>query len=81
MDDVRAILGDLPRPLRWGVIAGFVAGVLGAVAGLVLGLLAHPATAWFAVLEVGVPAAAVGGLLGLLAGSLVTATSRLRHAG
>ncbi len=80
MDDLRALLGDLPRPLRWGVATGAVLGALGAVVGLVLGLLAHPATAWFAVLEVGVPAVALGGLLGLLAGSLAVALRRVRSA-
>lgn len=80
MDDLRAILGDLPRPVRWGLTAGSVTGVLGAVAGLVLGLLAHPATAWFAVVEVGAPAAIAGGLLGLIAGAVTTAFGEARHA-
>jgi len=36
--------------------------------GLVVGLNAYPPTAWFAVLEVGIPSAIVGGMLGLVAG-------------
>ena len=52
-------------------------GLLGALAGLVLGLLSPPPTAWFAVLEVGVPAALLGALAGLAVGS---ATWLLRRA-
>ena len=44
------------------------AGAVGAIAGLVLGLQAYPATAWFAVLEVAVPAAVAGAVVGFVAG-------------
>jgi thiol:disulfide interchange protein len=40
------------------------------VAGLVAGLLVHPATAWFAVFELGIPASILGGLLGLASGAI-----------
>ena len=62
-------LRDRPDPV--GALAGFgagVCGVLGGVAGLILGLLAHPPTALFAMFELGLPAAAAGGVIGLLAG-------------
>jgi gas vesicle protein len=58
-----------------------VGGVLGAVAGLVLGLRAHPATAWFAVFELGIPAAIVGTLLGAVAGAVASVLHRLRTRG
>jgi hypothetical protein len=52
-------------------VGAAVAGILGGLVGLVLGLRGYPATAWFAVLEVGVPAAMAGAILGAVAG-LVT---------
>ena len=39
-----------------------------AVVGLIVGLHVYPPTAWFAVFELGVPAAIVGALLGLASG-------------
>jgi hypothetical protein len=50
------------------IIGAVVLGVLGGVVGLVIGWATNPSTAWFAVLEVGVPAGAVGWVLGLLVG-------------
>jgi hypothetical protein len=44
--------------------------VVGSIAGLVVGLIAHPATAWFAVFELGIPASILGGLIGLAAGTI-----------
>ena len=41
--------------------------------GLVVGLLVHPATAWFAVFELGIPASILGGLLGLASGAIACA--------
>ncbi|MGY2876815.1 hypothetical protein ACVW00_004005 [Marmoricola sp. URHA0025 HA25] len=61
-------LGDLPLPLRSALVGAAGLGALGGLAGLVLGLIAHPATAWFAILEVGVPTGMLGGVLGLLGG-------------
>ena len=76
--EVRAGLATLPLPLRAGISCALVCGVLGGLCGLVLGLIAYPPTAWFAVLEVGVPAAFVGGLGGLVVGGLVWLARRAR---
>lgn len=48
-------------------------GALGGLVGLVIGLISYPPTAWFAVLEIGIPAAIVGALVGALLGSLALA--------
>ena len=51
-----------------GWIVGRVAlvcGVLGLVVGFVIGLFAYVPTAWAAAFEVGIPAAAVGVVIGL----------------
>ena len=55
----------LPVLPRSAVTGAACVGTLCGVAGLVLALLAHPPTAWFAVFEVGIPAAMAGGMLGL----------------
>jgi ABC-type uncharacterized transport system permease subunit len=75
---VWAGLGDMPLPTRFAVIGALVLGIAGGVAGLISGLFAYPPTAWFAVAEVGVPAALLGGLAGLVAGFLVQAVRRAR---
>jgi len=53
-----------------------VAGVVGAVVGLIVGLRVRPATAWFAVFELGIPAAIVGAVVGCAAGVIATAFGR-----
>ncbi len=65
----RPDVDEIPPPVRLAVLGATLAGVLGGLVGLVLGLRAYPPTAWFAVLEVGVPSALVGALLGLVAGA------------
>ncbi len=70
----------LPVPMRFYVAGAVCAGVLGCVAGLAVGLLVNPRTAWFAVFELGIPAALAGGIVGLIAGSVVLALRRLRRA-
>jgi hypothetical protein len=65
-----AVLEGLPRPLRWCVVCAAVLGVIGGVAGFVIGWVANPATSWFAVLEIGLPSALVGAVLGLLLAAL-----------
>jgi hypothetical protein len=54
--------------------------VIGAITGLILGLVSYPPTAWFAVLEVGLPAATAGAVVGFLAGLVLVAARRIaRH--
>jgi len=50
--------------------------IVGGVVGLGLGVIAYPPTAWFAVLEIGVPAGFLGGLLGLASGSIAWGIGR-----
>jgi hypothetical protein len=58
------------------VVRGTAIGaIVGATVGLVLGLITNPPTAWFAIIEVGLPAAVVGAAIGLFSGVIV----RLRH--
>jgi len=71
-------LGDVPVPARWMLLGAVGLGVIGGVVGPVLGLDAYPPTAWFAVLEVGIPATILGGLLGLAAGGAAWGIGRLR---
>jgi len=71
LNDASTGVAALPLPLRLSISSAVVLGVTGCLCGLVLGLVAHPPTAWFAVLEVGVPAAFVGGLGGLVVGGLL----------
>lgn len=71
MEQLRRALRELPVPLRHAVIGAVVLGVPGAIVGLVTGLRTYVPTAWFAILEVGVPAALLGAVLGLVIGSLV----------
>ncbi len=79
-------LRNLPAPTRFACIGASSAGAIGALAGFVVGLDAYAPTAWFAVLELGVPAAITGGVFGFIAGTVaafVTSTARRvkrRHA-
>ena len=66
----------MPVPTRFAVIGALALGIAGGIAGLILGLLAYPPTAWFAVAELGVPAALLGGLAGFVVGFLVQAVRR-----
>jgi hypothetical protein len=69
---------EVPRVVRWSVAGAAIAGVVGGIAGLVIGLSVHPATAWFAVLELGLPSAVVGTLLGAAGGAVATVVRRVR---
>lgn len=53
------------------------AGMIGAVAGLVIGLIVNAPTAPFAVVELGLPATILGGVVGLVAGAIVIAGRRI----
>jgi hypothetical protein len=68
----------MPVPTRFAVIGALALGIAGGVAGLISGLFAYPPTAWFAVAEVGMPAALLGGLAGFLVGFLVQTVRRTR---
>ena len=74
MTTIRSQLATLPIMARFAIVGSASAFLLGGLAGLIIGLVAYPPTAWFAVLEVGLPAgllgAAVGGSVGLVAGSI-----------
>ena len=76
MRSARSQLASVPTVQRYAVVGSAVLGALGALVGLMLGLRAYPPTAWFAVIEVAVPAAVAGGLLGALAGLTVAAVRR-----
>lgn len=65
------------RAMLWGLAVG---AVVGGVTGLVLGLIAYPPTAWFAVIEVGIPGAVVGVFVGLVVGLIAAARQRSHHA-
>ena len=67
---------DLPFLARCAIIGAGAAGVIGGIVGLIVGLSVHPATAWFAIIEAGIPASIVGGLVGLVVGLLVVAARR-----
>ena len=66
-------------PLRMAVYGALVTGLAGCVAGLVIGLFVYPPAAWFATLEVGIPAAMIGSVLGLVVGSLIVAVRTIRR--
>ena len=80
MRTAQSQLAAMPLVPRFAVVGSIAAGILGGLLGLVLGLRAHPPTAWFAVLEVGVPAAMVGALLGALAAGVAAFVRRARLA-
>lgn len=56
---------------RLAAVGAAVAGAIGGVAGLVIGVIVHPATAWFAIFELGAPSAVLGLLLGAAVGVVV----------
>lgn len=60
---------NLPKPLAYALLAAMWCGLLGGVVGLLIGFSVYPPTAWFAVLEIGIPAALLGFVAGLLAGA------------
>jgi len=57
----RFLAGIRPAILRHAIHGAVVGGIVGAVVGLVVGLVSYPPTAWFAVIELGLPGAFVGG--------------------
>jgi hypothetical protein len=79
MISARSQLAAMPLVSRFAVVGAIVMGAIGGLVGLILGLLAYPATAWFAVLEVGVPAAIAGGLVGSLVGVVTLIVQHRSH--
>jgi len=69
----------MPLVARFVVVGSTSALVVGGLVGLVLGLIAYPATAWFAVVEVGIPAGVLGAVGGLLVGGVVVAVRKITH--
>jgi hypothetical protein len=76
----RSQMGAMPPVLRFAVVGAMAALLLGGLVGLVLGLRANPATAWFAVFEVGIPASILGAVFGAFAGAVTIAVQKInRH--
>ena len=71
-------LRTLPRPAAWALVGAGSAALIGAIAGLIIGLFVYAPTAWFAAIELGLPAAVVGAVVGALAGMIVTLTGGAR---
>jgi len=68
-----------PLPERWAVVGAASVGMIGAIVGLVRGLSVWAPTAPFAVVELGLPAAIAGGVVGLIAGVVVVAGRRIKR--
>jgi hypothetical protein len=68
-----------PLVLRWTLRGAGLAGLVGGAIGLVVGLLVHPATAWFATIELGVPSLMLGALIGLTSGVIASALGRRKR--
>ena len=79
MDVIQVRLRGLPPPERWAVVGAASVGMIGAIVGLVRGLIVYAPTAPFAVVELGLPAAIVGGVVGFIAGVIVTAGRRIKR--
>ena len=73
---LRLLLRELPVVVTAMLLGSVLLGALGGVVGLVLGLRTYPPTAWFAVTEIGFPAAILGGCLGLPVGLIARWISR-----
>jgi len=68
-----------PLPIRWAMVGASALGIVGAVVGLIIGLCVYAPTAVFAVVEVGLPATIVGGMVGFVVGSVLLAARRILH--
>jgi hypothetical protein len=79
MNAIRDELHGMPLPIRWAIVGSASAGVTGAIVGLAAGLR-YPPTAWFAIFELGVPAALAGAIVGLVVGLIVAAGHRIARA-
>jgi ABC-type uncharacterized transport system permease subunit len=79
MNAIAAWLRRSSLPATWAAAGAAAIGVIGAIVGLIIGLRAYAPTAPFAVIEVGLPAAIVGGLVGLVTGTIVRAKRRSKE--
>ena len=64
MNAIAVWLRSLSQVARWGTVGAASVGGLGAIIGLIVGLHVYAPTAPFAVVELGLPAAIVGGVYG-----------------
>jgi len=76
--DTRSRVTAMPIVPRFAVVGATAAFLLGALIGLVIGLIAYPPTAWFALLEVGVPVGILGAVVGALTGLVASTMKRIR---
>ncbi|MEI7778337.1 MAG: hypothetical protein WCJ42_02780 [Actinomycetes bacterium] len=65
-----------PEFVRWALVGAVWGGVVGGIVGLIVGLFVYVPTAVFAMFEIGIPGALVGGALGFLLYSLTKAGRR-----
>lgn len=79
MDGIRRALRELPLPLRLAAVGAVVVGAAGGLVGLSIGVRSYVPTAWAAVFELAIPAALLGAVLGLVAGSVVWAYRHAHH--
>ena len=79
MRTLPAALAQLPVVRRFVVAGTLLGGGVGGLIGLIVGLRVYPPTAWFAIFELGIPAAVVGAVLGLAAGISVRRLRRLQR--
>jgi len=79
MNSLRAELRPWSVLKRCATLGAATGGVIGAIAGLIIGLNVNPATAWFAVFEVGIPAGIAGGLVGCIAALILLAARRIKR--
>lgn len=69
----------MPLLQRCAEVGAISAGVIGGIVGLIVGLHVNPPTAWFATLELGVPASIAGGLAGGVVALSLTAGRRIKR--
>jgi hypothetical protein len=59
----------MPLLARCVVVAAVLGAVVGGAVGLGIGLAVYPPTAWFAILEIGIPSFFICAVVGLLVGA------------
>lgn len=79
MKDLIAQIRADPSPGNCAIAGLLLAGATGVIVGLILGLNVYAATAWAAMFEVGVPAAALGALVGFLVGCVLALLASVRR--